>query len=191
MVGKAIVVLFLVFHKVERCCVALPEEEVDHASIVETAMEIGTHAVAVGYAAFGSAVSLDSQRFICFIVDRSGYALMDFIASHLFATCGKRELRLACDFLLAHYGSHGQQTDAFDVNGVALRASRVVDAYAKHLIAATDAEDGFPLSVGFPYGVGYSFFLQVAQVVDGGLAARKDDDVGPEQLLSFCGVIDV
>ena len=86
MVGKAIVVLFLVRCEVEWGCGALAEQEVDHGGIVETTMEIGAHAVAVGNAAFGSAVGLYGQRFICFFVDRGGNALMDFVASHLFAT---------------------------------------------------------------------------------------------------------
>ena len=54
MVGKAVVVLFLVFGEVEWGGGGLTEQEVDHAGIVETAVEIGAHAVSVGYAAFGS-----------------------------------------------------------------------------------------------------------------------------------------
>ena len=41
MVGKAIVVLFLVGGEVEWGCGALAEQEVDHGGIVETTMEIG------------------------------------------------------------------------------------------------------------------------------------------------------
>ena len=195
-VGKAVVVLFLVFRKVEWGGGPLSEEEIHHGGIVETTMEIGAHTVTVGNATVGGAVGLDSQRFVCAFVYRGGYALMDFIASHLQSILAhvitiscKRKLRLACDFLFAHDSAHRQQTDAFDVDGVALRLLRVVNAHAQHLITAADAEDGFSSSVGFLYSVSHSLFFQMAQVVDGGLATWQDDDVGPEQLLFLRSVI--
>ena len=86
MVGKAIVVLFLVGGEVEWGCGALGEEEVDYGGIVETTMEIGENAVGVGNVELGSEVGLYGKRFICFFVDRGGNALMDFVASHLFAS---------------------------------------------------------------------------------------------------------
>ena len=104
---------------------------------------------------------------------------MDFIASHFFTSGGKRELRLACRFLLAHHCAHGQQSDAFDVDGVAFCLSRVIDAHTEHLIAAADTEYGFPLSVGFTDGVRHSFLFQMAQVVDCSLASGKYGDVSP------------
>ena len=65
------------------------------------------------------------------------------------------------------------------MDGVALRAPRVIDAHAEHLIASANAEDGLALPVSFPDSVCHTFLLQMTQVVDSGLAAWKDDDVGP------------
>ena len=70
-VGKTVVVLLLVFGEVEGGGVLAAEKEIDEGGIVETTMEIGAHTVIVGYAAFGSAVSLDCQWFICALVYRS------------------------------------------------------------------------------------------------------------------------
>ena len=64
-VGKAVVVLFLVFGEVERGGVLAAEKEIYEGGIVKTAVEIGAHTVTVGYAAFGSAVGFDSQGFVC------------------------------------------------------------------------------------------------------------------------------
>lgn len=63
-VGKAVVVLFLVFGEVEGGGVLAAEKEIHEGGIVETTMEIGAHTVTVGNAAFGSAVGFDSQGFV-------------------------------------------------------------------------------------------------------------------------------
>ena len=112
-VGKAVVVLFLVFGEVEGGGVLAAEKEIHEGGIVETTMEIGAHTVTVGNATIGSAVSLDSQRFVCTFIYRSGYALMDFIASHFHSILAhiitircEFKFRLACDFLFAHHCAH-------------------------------------------------------------------------------------
>ena len=64
-VGKAVVVLFLVFVEVEGGGVLATEKEINEGGIVETTMEICAHAVTVGYTAFGGAVGFDSQGFVC------------------------------------------------------------------------------------------------------------------------------
>ena len=70
-VGKAVVVLLLVFGEVEGGgAVLAAKKEIHEGGIVETTMEIGAHTVIVGYAAFGRAVSFDCQWFICTLVYR-------------------------------------------------------------------------------------------------------------------------
>ena len=64
-VGKSVVVLFLVFGEVEGLIVLAAEKEIDEGGIVEATMEIGAHTVTVGYAAVGGAVGFDSQGFVC------------------------------------------------------------------------------------------------------------------------------
>ena len=64
-VGKSVVVLFLVFGEVEGLIVLAAEKEIDEGGIVETTVEICAHAVTVGNAAFGSAVGFDSQGVVC------------------------------------------------------------------------------------------------------------------------------
>ena len=64
-VGKAVVVLLLVFGEVERGGVLAAEKEINEGGIVETAVELGAHTVTVGYAAFGGAVGFDSQGGVC------------------------------------------------------------------------------------------------------------------------------
>ena len=70
-VGKAVVVLFLVFGEVEGGFALSAEKEIDEGGIVETTVEIGAHTVTVGNAAFGSAVGFDSQGGVCTIIYRS------------------------------------------------------------------------------------------------------------------------
>ena len=64
-VGKSVVVLFLVFCEVEGGGVLAAEKEIYEGGIVKTAVEIGAHTVTVGYAAFGGAVGFDSKGVVC------------------------------------------------------------------------------------------------------------------------------
>ena len=103
-------------------------------------------------------------------------ALVDLVA----LTCLTFELK--CDlpggFASSHGGMDRQQTESWQMLDVALDTFWVVDGLAQHLVTSADADDHLAVTMGTLDGLRTSVSAQFHEIVEGGLCARQDDDVG-------------
>ena len=132
----------------------------DDRGIVEEAVDIGADAM-VGL-----------QDGLAGVAD----ALVDLVA----LTCLTFELErdLPGGFACSHGGMDRQQTESWQMLDVAFDAFWVIDGLTQHLVTSADADDHLAVTMGTLDGLRTSVAAQLHEVVEGGLCARQDDDVG-------------
>ena len=81
-----------------------------------------------------------------------------------------------------------QQPQAWELGNVTLDVVGISNGNAKHLIATTDADNGFAVTMGADYGLCAAVSAQFKEVVECCLRTWQDDDVGTLDVGSVVGI---
>ena len=111
-----------------------------------------------------------------------GFALVYLVALPILAG------DLAGLLVAVHCGGHGQQAQARQPFDITLHVVGVQHFNAHHLVATADAHYSGPLATGPYNSLGATVAAQFIQVVQGGLGAGQDDDVGLLDVLGIVGI---